>query len=86
MSNLQTIQEQWDGFAALVFRNTPASEVQRAEMKKAFFAGCYSMFCAIEAIGEPKVSFERAELFLENWRKDCLDFKRRLMIEYSETN
>lgn len=83
---MKSIEEQWDEYAAMVFANTPAGPVQRAETKKAFFAGAWSLFCALEEIGQPHVSEEQGEEFLEKWRAECLEFKRRLLDEYAQQN
>lgn len=83
---MKTIEEQWQGFSAMVFRKTPATEVQRTEMKKAFFAGAWSLFCAVEEIGEPHVSEDEGHAFLEKWRDECLAFKKQMMAEYAEMN
>lgn len=86
MNNLKTINEQWEGFSAVVFHKTPASAVQRAEMKKAFFAGAWSLFCALEEIGTDRVTEDESEVFLEKWRTECLEFKLQMMAEYAQGN
>lgn len=85
-TSLKSIEEQWQGFSEMVFRKTPAGEVQRKEMKKAFFAGAWALFCALEEIGEPHVSEAEAEAFLEARRAECLAFKKQMIREYAETN
>lgn len=86
MSALKTIEEQWQGFAAMVFRGMTPAAGQREEMKKAFFAGAWSLFCAVEQIGTPEVSELEGHVFLETWRLECLAFKKKIIDEYSETN
>ena len=83
---LKTIEQEWNGFAAMVFNNTPASETQIREMKKAFFAGAWALFCAIEEIGMPHISESEGEAYLTARKVECEEFKRQLLAEYSETN
>lgn len=83
---LNSIEQEWEGFAAMVFRGTKPSATQSAEMKKAFFAGVWSLMCALEEIGQPHVSEEAAERYLQERRRECLAFKRALLQEYSQRN
>jgi hypothetical protein len=83
---LKSIEQEWEGFAAMVFRKCSPPPVQAVEMRKAFFAGAWSMFCAIQEIGEPHISEDAGVEFLEARRAECLEFKKRLMAEYAETN
>ena len=85
-SSLISIEEQWNGFAAMVFRKMKPARNQEAEMKKAFFAGAWAMFCGCEQIGEPQVSEEQGMAWLDARRLECLDFKKRILDEYAETN
>lgn len=86
MSSLKSIEEQWQGFAAMVFKNMKPAENQVAEMRKAFFAGAWAMFSAVEEIGEPHVSEDQGHRWLEERRAECLEFKRRIITEYAEQN
>ena len=83
---MKSIEEQWQGFSAMVFRKTKPAANQEAEMKKAFFAGAWSLFCAVEEIGMPHISEKEGEEFLEKWRAEFLAFKSRVMREYAESN
>lgn len=83
---LKSIDDEWKGFSEMVFRNTKPSETQISEMKKSFFAGAWSMFNAIEEIGEPHVSESEGFSFLEARRKECIEFKNKMIREYSESN
>ena len=86
MSSLKSIEEQWQGFSVMVFRKTKPAPNQEAEMKKAFFAGAWALFCALEEIGKPHVSEAVGEAYLEARRAECLAFKDRLLREYAEQN
>jgi len=83
---LNSIEKEWQSFSEMVFKGTPASEVQRREMKKAFFAGYWSLFAALEEIGEPHVSEAEGEAFLDARQDECREFLRRLIAEYAEGN
>lgn len=83
---MKSIAEQWQGFSEMIFRKTPASSVQRAEMRKAFYAGAWSLFCAMEEIGMPHISEDEGMEFLDKWKVECDAFKKQLMREYSESN
>ncbi len=86
MSKLKSIDEQWSGFAAMVFHKTKPAINQVEEMKKAFFAGAWAMWCGLEEIGQPHVSEEQADEWLDARRVECLEFKRNIITEYSEQN
>ena len=83
---LKSIEAEWDGFASMVFAKMQPTDVQVAEMKKAFFAGAWSMFCAMEEIGEPHVSEAEGHTYLLERKAECVAFKKRLMADYAETN
>jgi len=83
---LKSIQDEWDGFSQMVFANMKPAPTQVTEMKKAFFAGAWALFCALEEIGEPHISEAEGEAFLEARRAECLAFKKQLMREYAEQN
>lgn len=55
---LKSIEEEWAGFSAMVMTNIDPQSVQYKEMKKAFFAGAWSLHNAVVEIGEPHVSEE----------------------------
>ena len=83
---LNDIESEWRGLAEMVFRGTNPSATQRSEMRKAFFAGYWALFCALEEIGQPHVSQTEGEMFLELRRRECEQFKKQLIDEYSEKN
>ena len=86
MSALTSIDEQWQGLSEMVFAKIVPGETQVAEMKKAFFAGAWAMFCGIEQLGTPEVSEERGEAWLEERRLECMLFKKKRITEYAEKN
>lgn len=86
MNSLTSIEEQWQGFAAVVFRNTKPAPNQEAEMKKAFFAGAWALFCALEEIGMPHVSEAEGTAYLEARRQECKAFQRQMTVDFAERN
>lgn len=83
---LNSIQQEWNRFAEMVFAQVPYSEVQYREMKKAFFAGNWSMFTALEEIGEPHVTEQQCHQFLIERKAECEAFKREMTQEHVERN
>jgi hypothetical protein len=85
--HVKSIDHEWLSFVSLVFGRGPKpSDVQLSEMKKAFFAGAWSMFCAFERVGEPDISEEESERFLLDRKQECIAFKNEMMREYAEGN
>lgn len=83
---LKSIAQEWEGFAAMVFDGVKLLPHQREEMQRAFFAGAWAMFNAIEEIGTPQVSEVEAHRYLESIRRECQEFKAELMARYAEGN
>lgn len=83
---LNSIEHEWRGFSAMVFRELKPAHNQEAEMKKAFFAGAWALFCAVEEMGMPHVSEQECLAFLDARCAECLEFKKRMLAEYGETN
>jgi hypothetical protein len=82
----KSIDEEWQGFAAMVFAKMKPAENQVAEMKKAFFAGAWTILNACHAIGEPHVPEEFGVAYMEGRHKECQAFVKRMMAEYVERN
>lgn len=83
---LKSIQEEWEGFAAMIFQKMQPHPSQIVEMQKAFFAGAWAMFNAMVEIGDTDILETDSVKYLEERRAECLEFKRRLMAEYAERN
>lgn len=60
----QIIEEQWMAFERAVLAPT-APEVQRTEMRKAFYAGAAVLFKVLMDLGEPEISEDVGEATLE---------------------
>jgi len=80
---LNSIEKEWERFAAAVFRGTLPSPVQVEEMKKIFFAGAFALFMALEEIGEPHISAEHGEKYLKSIKAECGRFYDRLKADCS---
>jgi hypothetical protein len=83
---LNSIEKEWKGFSEMVFKGHEPTAVQVAEMKKAFFAGAWSMFAAIEEIGEPHISEDTANVYLLARREELQMFQKDLTTKYVERN
>jgi len=83
---LKSIEEEWLGFAAMVIPQLSQHSVQYKEMKKAFFAGAWSVQAAVVEIGEPHISEEEGCEHLDRLAAECREFKSQIMREYGERN
>ena len=83
---LKSIEDEWQGFAKMIFHKMKPAENQEKEMKKAFFSGAWAMFTAMEEIGEPHISESFAHDYLSARRQEILKFKNKIMLEYAEGN
>ncbi len=83
---LKSIEEEWQGFAGMVFRGMTPSDTQLAEMKKSFFAGAWALFCMTQEMGEPHVSDREAMAFLSARRAECERFRQKILDEYANKN
>jgi len=83
---LKSIEEEWLGFAAMVIPNLTQNHVQYKEMKKAFFAGAWSVQAAVAEIGEPHISDEEGLKHLNDIAAECAEFKSQMLREYGERN
>jgi hypothetical protein len=83
---LKSIEEEWDGFAAMVIPTLTKHQVQYIEMKKAFFAGAWSLHMAVVEIGEPHVSEQEGCEFLSKITTEISEFKSQMMRDYGERN
>lgn len=55
----ETVQSKWESFSEVMFKGLDVSDVQRDEMKKAFFAGSASMLGIVLGTGDPDISDEQ---------------------------
>lgn len=83
---MKTIQQEWAGFSAMIFDKVNPAPGQVEEMRKAFFAGAWSMLCAIERIGEPDITEDEGIEYLEARKQEGKKFYQDLIRNYSEGN
>lgn len=85
---LNSIQVEWERFWAMVSKGMkPApSQNQHDEMRKAFFAGAWTIHKATVEIGEPHINERIAMKYLDARERECQQFKAELMREYAERN
>ena len=81
---MKTIEQEWTGFAAMIFGGAVPTEAQYDEMRKAFFAGYWSLFCALQQIGEPETNEKDAEAFLEARGAEIEAYRKSMHAEISK--
>lgn len=76
-STMATIRESWNSFETDVMPED-APPVQRQEMRRAFFAGAWSILCELERLSHPSIP-EAEGLDRLHWlRFECEAFKSRV--------
>jgi len=70
---MNTIQEQWKQFSALVIQND-APEIQKQEMKLAFYGGAEAVLRLQLNITDPSVSDDAGVQMLEGIHDECRRF------------
>lgn len=84
---LNSIEKEWQNFSKMVFSGCPnVSEQQRSEMKKAFFAGAFSLVQAVCELGEPHIPEAEGIRFMEARANEGRAFYKKLIKEYAEKN
>lgn len=81
---MKTVAEEWDNFAEYISRNSPVGDVQRKEMKRAFYAGYWSMITDIEQAAEDGVM--DSIKFMERRRAEVAEFFRGLAEKHAKRN
>ncbi len=74
---MNTIQEQWESFAALVVPKD-APPVQRQEMRRAFYAGAEAMTRIQFAVGDKAMSEDAGVQVLEGCHDELRRFARQV--------
>lgn len=83
--SLKSVEQEWDHFSSHCFANN-VSDLQKTEMKKAFFAGAFVVVCMCEEIGQPHVSEQDGANHLDNVMKECRKFYSDLLRKHGERN
>ncbi len=83
---LKSIEQEWEGFSAMIFAKMNPSPVQREETKRAFFAGAWAILSATKRIGEPDISEETGVQWFEERQQEGRECYRELIIRYAEGN
>lgn len=77
-AKFETVEQQWQEFAAAVFGGGSVGRTQYEEMRKAFYAGCWSMLCqAVKISTETATEDEGAEQF-EKLKVELERFNKQL--------
>lgn len=70
---MNTVQEQWSSFEKMVI-SPNAPEVQRTEMRRAFYAGVEAMLRIQWAIGDAAISEDAGMAILQGVHDECRQF------------
>lgn len=70
---MNTVQEQWDYFASMVVPKD-APDIQRTEMKRAFYAGAEAMMRINFAVGVDEISVEAGMQIFVGCEEECRRF------------
>lgn len=83
---LKSIEDEWNGFSAMIFAKVTPAKNQESEMKRAFFAGAWAMLCAMREVGEPHISEDAGIQYFEDRQQEGREFYRDLITRYAESN
>ncbi len=81
---MNTIQSEWADYNEQVMPDN-APEIQRTEMKKAFYAGAHSVMCVLRALGESEISDEAAGIAFSELNEECVDFLKEVLAKELST-
>ena len=83
---LKSIEEEWQGYSAMIFKGVKPGEVQLKETKQAFFSGAWAMLCAMKQVGEESVTENQGVAYFEACQKEGQAFYRKMMRDFVERN
>ena len=69
---MRSVKQMWDSFAYVLPGDAP--DVQRTEMRRAFYAGAWGVLMEAHAIGEESVSEAAGIAHLEALRAELMQF------------
>lgn len=79
MPKLNSIEEEWREFSAMIFNGVNPSPVQVEETRRAFYAGVWVMVCMARRIGAPDVSELEGVVHLTKIENEVEAFYKDLM-------
>ena len=74
---MKTIHEVWESLEAAAIP-ADAPDIQRQEMRRAFYAGAQAMLHLAFSVGPESVSEDEGAAMLERWRLEVLAFSRAI--------
>jgi hypothetical protein len=78
MTDIPTMGRQWKSFEAAVVPADAGPE-QRQEMRRAFMAGAWAMFCTIENVSNASSDDAEVLVILERLRAECESFAKLVL-------
>jgi len=82
---LNSVAKEWERFAAMVF-DKPPSKIQLNEMRKAFYAGAFTILTNVQEIAQPHISEAEGMQHLDNVCEECKAFYAEMMLDYNQRN
>lgn len=73
----ETVEQMWQSFWDAV-KEPGMPDIQRTEMRRAFFAGCWGMLQKCKGLGDPSISEDEGADYLEALEKEMQGFYRDL--------
>jgi len=70
---MRTLQERWESFNSLVI-NQNAPEIQRTEMRNAFYAGAQALMFGIVDASSEEMTEEAGSAIIEGYHQELADF------------
>lgn len=83
---LNSLAVEWDRFTEMIFCDFKPSPTQINEMRKAFYAGAYTVLVNVKEIGEPHISEDVGCLHLNNLQAEGKAFYEEMMRDYNSRN
>jgi len=74
---METVAQMWESFSKVIPADAP--DVQRIEMRRAFYAGVWGLLCSAKAVGRDEVSEEAGVAYFESVDAECRAFQADLL-------
>lgn len=81
---LQTIQQEYEQYAAAIFSGCEPSDLQREETRKTFFSGAARVLAIMKTIGTDAVTEEEGIAWLDAATEECARFYYDVILPAAE--
>lgn len=76
-SKLDSVARMWASFSEVIPPDAP--DVQRVEMRRAFYAGVWGLMCEVKRVGTDEVSEDAGVAYFESIVAECQAFRAELL-------